>query len=373
MNHSFLSLFPSNPNYAIAAALVLTGLTVLMWIRWQRRHRQASGEGEPTSRIYRPLGIALAIFLPAVAFGFYLLQEVPGGATPAKAIPETDAAAGQGHDILKMIQKVEERTRKNPKDADAWALLGRTYAAVKHWPEALYAYEKAYALKPDVPSIMTGYAEALAIQNGRALAGKPLELVQAALEKDPNDLKGLELAGYAAFQDQGYAKAAFYFKQLVKLLPPNSPYAQDAQDAYREANRLAHARSTGLDNLSDPGPASGPASNAKIRGVVDIEPRLKDKVGEKDTVFLFARGMDSGIPVAVLRNENSKLPLEFELNDHMARTPEQRLSRFKEVELTARVSRSGEITAKPGDLEGSLGKVKIGSQDVRLVIDRVVR
>jgi hypothetical protein len=53
-----------------------------------------------------------------------------------------------------------------------------------------------------MPSIMTGYAEALAITNNRVLKGRPMELVLQALEADPDDMKGLELAGIHAFQDR---------------------------------------------------------------------------------------------------------------------------------------------------------------------------
>jgi cytochrome c-type biogenesis protein CcmH len=81
-----------------------------------------------------------------------------------------------------MIQKVEEKTKTDPNNVEAWVILGKTYAAVGHWPEALHAYEKAIKLQPDVPAIMTGYAEALAIsrpcaerqadRTGSASAGK---------------------------------------------------------------------------------------------------------------------------------------------------------------------------------------------------------
>jgi cytochrome c-type biogenesis protein CcmH len=151
-----------------------------------------------------------------------------------------------------MIQKVEEKTKADPNNVEAWVILGKTYAAVGHWPEALHAYEKAIKLTPDVPAVMTGYAEALAVSKNRVLKGEPIELVMKALEKDPEDMKGLELAGIYNFQEQNFAKAAFYMKHLYKLLPPESPYAQDILEAQKEAIRLGQAAATGLDNLADP-------------------------------------------------------------------------------------------------------------------------
>jgi cytochrome c-type biogenesis protein CcmH len=230
------------------------------------------------------------------------------------------------------------------------------------------------ALKPDTPAIMTGYAEAMAINNNRVLAGEPIKLILQALEKDPNDIKGLELAGIAAFQEKGYAKAAYYFKHLLKQLPPESPYAQDIEQAKKEAERLSHQGLTGLDNLSEAAPkdkAQAPVPGAVIHGHVDISPALKAKVTAQDVIFLFARSGDSGAPVAAIRAPASGFPLEFELNDSMAMNPANRLSNYKEVSLTARIAKSGEIKGAPGDLEGTLAKVTVGNKKVKLVIDTV--
>jgi cytochrome c-type biogenesis protein CcmH len=293
----------------------------------------------------------------------------------AQANPAQDVVPGD-HDIMKMVQQVEEKTKADPNNAEAWTMLAKTYAAMERWPEAMAAYEKAMQLKPDVPAVMTGYAEALAINNNRVLAGKPMELVLKALEKDPDDMKGLELAGIHAFQERSYAKAAFYFKHLHKLLPPDSPYAQDIHAAQQEAKRLSEGGLTGMDNLSDQGPAASQdkaSPGATVQGKVDIAPGLKAKVSETDVVFLFARSAAGGAPVAAIRASAGKFPLEFELSDAMAMSPENKLSNFKEVSLTARIVKSGDIKGGPGDLEGSLKAVKVGAKDVKLVIDTVLK
>ena len=337
---------------------------------------------EPVSSGSRRLGYALAAIIPVAAFGMYFwlgnptsLIDIASGKATA---PTAMAAAGGGdHDIMAMIQQVEERTRTNPDDVEAWALLAKTYAAVEHWPEALKAFEQAFKLAPDQPSVMTGYAEALAITNNRVLQGRPMELVLQALEKDPDDMKGLELAGINAFQEQNFAVAGFYFKRLHRLLPPESPYAMDVLEAQKEAERLAHAAATGLDNLAnvppppaDAGPAAGGPSS--VEGSVEIAPALKSKVAAGDTVFLFARPGTSGAPVAAIRSTGGSLPLQFKLDDGMAMNPGNVLSQHEEVVLVARVSKSGNPIAQPGDLEGRVTGVKVGANGVKVVIDKVL-
>jgi len=324
----------------------------------------------------RRLGFTLAGVLPLAAFGLYFVLGNPMSLiaiAEAQANPPIAQGPQGEHDILQMIQKVEERTKTNPDDAEAWIILGKTYAAVGHWPEALHAYEKAIKLKPDVPAVMTGYAEALAISRNRVLKGEPITLVLQALEKNPDDLKGLELAAINAFQEENFAKAAYYFKQLYKQLPPDSPYAQDVLEGQKEANRLARGAMTGMDNLADPGaaPSKPVASGLTIQGKVDIAPALKSKLGEGGTIFLFARSATGGAPVAALRSDVIEFPLEFELSDAMAMNPENKLSNFKDVTLIARISKSGDPMGASGDLEGSLAGVKVGAKDVKLTIDKV--
>jgi cytochrome c-type biogenesis protein CcmH len=321
----------------------------------------------------RKLGFSLAALLPAAAFGLYFLLGNPAALTAINEAQVNPNAVPGEHDIMKMIQKVEEKTRQDPNDGQAWTILAKTYAAVGHWPEALDAWEKAMKLRPGEPAVMTGYAEALAITNNRVLQGKPMELVLQALEKDPNDIKGLELAGIGNFQERNFAKAAFYFKQLYKLLPPESPYAQDILGAQKEAEKMVKSALTGLDDLSAQGADNSKpaAAGASIHGSVDIAPALKGKVSDKDVVFLFARSGQGGPPVAAIRAQAVKFPLEFELNDSMAMNPENRLSKFKEVTLTARVAKSGDVKGAAGDLEGTAKLVKVGAKDVKVLIDTV--
>jgi hypothetical protein len=49
------------------------------------------------------------------------------------------------------------------------------------------------------------------------------------------------------------------------------------------------------------------------------------------------------------------------------------ISRFGEVKIGARISKSGTAKRQPGDLEGYSGTVKVGASDVAVVIDTEVR
>lgn len=318
----------------------------------------------------RWLGYTLVVALPAAAFGLYAWLGNPAALQVTTAAV---AGGGEAHDVMAMVRQVEERARANPEDARAWEVLARTYAVLERWGDSQKAYEAALRLRPDTPELMTGYAEVLAIAGNGTLKGRPMELVLQALEIDPDDPKGLELAGLNAFQDGNFAQAGYYFKRLHALLPPDSEFARDVLAARKEAERLAHAAMTGLDSLAAPPSAKAPAAqDARIAGRVEIAAALKTKLGPDDTVFLFARPPQGGPPVAALRASAAKLPLEFSLDDSMAMSPANLLSGQQAVTLVARVSRSGDATARPGDLEGLLADVKVGASGVRIVIDKTL-
>jgi cytochrome c-type biogenesis protein CcmH len=91
----------------------------------------------------------------------------------------------------------------------------------------------------------------------------------------------------------------------------------------------------------------------------------------EDTVFVFARPPDgSRMPIALVRARVRDLPLAFTLDDSTAMLPDRKLSQHADVVLGARVSRSGNATPQPGDLEAELQKVKTGARGIALVIDR---
>lgn len=334
---------------------------------------------EPGRVSSRRLGYTLGAVLPAAAFGLYFLLGNPASliaiadAKTGAAHPDMAAAPGE-HDFMTMVRQVEEKTRANPNDGEAWLMLAKTYAALERWPEALPAYEKAVKLLPQKASALSGYAEALAITNNRVLAGKPMELVNKALEIDAGDMKGLELAGIDAYQKENFAQASYFLKRLHKLMPPESPYAQDILAAQKEAERLVQTGLTGLDNLANPPPAADKTASivpgATIKGSVDIAPALKSRLAATDVLFLFARPGESGPPVAAIRATAGKLPLEFELNDSMAMNPGNTLSLHKQVILVARVSKSGNPMAQAGDFEGTASNVKVGATGVKIMIDQ---
>jgi len=130
-----------------------------------------------------------------------------------------------------------------------------------------------------------------------------------------------------------------------------------------------------------PGPAAGSASSAggppaaagsPVRGTISVAPELADRLPREGVLFVFARPLGGGPPVAARRLPVTELPLEFELgpNDRMVEgVPFQ-----GPFQLVARIDADGNATTRtPGDLQGaSLAPVNPGDTDVTLVLDEAL-
>ena len=326
----------------------------------------------------RRIAALLAVVLPAAAVGVYLLVGSPAANVEAAPNGAPAASAGgtpAGHseqEIEKLIGEQKANLAQKPDDAAAWAALGVTYAGLDRWKEAEEAFAKAYALQPKEALIVSAYAEAMAINAGRDLSGRPMQLVREALELAAQDPKALELAAINAFQQEEYTKAVYYFRQLLKVLPEDSSYARDVEQAMREAKRRAEEAAYGapLDNRP---PTDDVHSVAKgtISGTVELDPALAAKLTGSEAVFLYARPVLGGGPLAGLRTTADKLPAQFTLDDTLSPLPDNPLSSHETVSLSARVALSGAAEPMPGDLEGVIRSVTVGSQGVKLVIDTV--
>jgi cytochrome c-type biogenesis protein CcmH len=332
----------------------------------------------------RRLGFFLAAALPVAAIALYSVLGNPSALTAVTGGPNAKAeAAAQPTeaDILQMVQRMEARAQANPTDTEVWEALANANAMMGRWPKALQAAEKSLALSPNKPAVMSAYAEALAMNSGMVLAGKPMEMVNKALRVDPDDIKSLELSGIHAFKNEQYDQAVMFLTRLQRLMPPDMPYAQEILKMRNEAQRLAErgvpsAASSntqgGAATLSAPQGQTQVNTQASVSGTVDVAKALQSRVGVQSTIYLIARDGESGPPVAVSRVAVGSFPLQFRLDDSMAMSSANTLSKHKQVVLLARISASGNPMAQSGDLEGRLVGVAVGTQNVKLVIDRVL-
>lgn len=302
------------------------------------------------------------------------LSASDGGAAPGTAAPH----ATSQEQIAAMVGKLATRMETNPQDAEGWAMLGRSYTVLGRHAEALVAYKKAVDLRQDDGQLLADYADSLAMNNGRQLAGEPMKWVEAALKADPRNLKALSLAGTHAFDQKDFAAAVKYWEQVQQFAPADSSYVQQVQGGLDEARQLGGlppAAVAAKPATGAPAPGAQALAGAAVSGTVTLSPAMAAKTRPDDTVFIYARAAEGGMrmPLAIQRRQVKDLPITFTLDDSSAMSPATRISGVSSVVVSARVSRSGQATPQPGDVAGQSGTVAVGASGIQVELREEVR
>lgn len=322
------------------------------------------------------IGVVFAV--PVLAVAVYMILGTPEGLDPANAKPAPEA----GHQITPeqmaaMVAQLAQRLEREPGDVQGWLMLGRSYAVMQNFEAAVATWQKIGAQIPEQADILADWADLLAGAAGRQFDGDPDRLIDRALALDPNHVKALALSGTSAFRRGDFARAsAQWEKILAGMQPGEGPYSSILAS-------INEARSKGGLPLLNPaaGPqAAGMAGGAarqdggnasaalSLRGQLSLAPELAQQAGADDTIFVFARPPQGGMPIAALRVRAGDLPVDFDFSKA------QRMSQGAlpaQVAIGARLSKGGSATASAGDLESQAVLAAPDAEGVSIVIDRV--
>ena len=266
-------------------------------------------------------------------------------------------------EIEAMLGKLKARLDAQPDDLKGWVMLARSYKTLGRYVEAAEAYGRGGALVDNDATLLLDYADVLVQLNEGRFAGRPEQLIAQALKLDPDEPQALFLAGAAAGEREDYAAVVRYWERLLPQLVVESDEAKAIEGALTRARELAAAK---RDTKAPP------PSKAALSGEVSLSGALAAQARANDLVFIFARPAEgSRMPLAVLRVRVADLPYRFVLDEQSALPGSARLADQSTVVVEARVARSGQAQTTSGDFYGTLEKVKPGSRNLRLRIDRI--
>ena len=313
----------------------------------------------------------LAMVMTTAAFGLY--GKLGRSVDLELALnAEEGLQQNQQPSIEDALAMLEAELKQRPDNAEGWYMLGTTYIGMKRYDEGLAALRKSIELLPEeapqYAGVMGQYAQALYFASGNKITQEVRDQIDRTLALEPFEITTLGLLGIDAFEQQNYQGAIDYWsKALVNA---------DGE----AANSLKSGIQTARDRLEAQGAAAvepeatTDTATAQIRVQLSIDESLKAQVNPEQIVFVFARPVGGRMPLAAVRLQVSQLPLEVVLDDSSAMSPQAKLSQQTEVEVTARVSLSGQPQASAGDLYGTVSPVQVGADnnELTLVIDRVV-
>jgi cytochrome c-type biogenesis protein CcmH len=370
--------------FVIAALMLAAALicVLLPLVRVGRRNGRA--------RAPFVLSLLIALLLPPVALGLYAWVGTPS----ALNAPAADTGK---LDFAQVTAELRAKLQRSPNHPEGWLLLGQAYTAMNRPADARDAYGYALKLKPDDADIMVAYAEADAqASTDHRIEGKSRKLLERAVALAPDHQRGLWLLGISDYQLGHFDDAVAHWKHLLGLLQTGSNIANavDAQIAMAQARAQGRTQAqaeaiaqavaakaaptaatdvnseTGANNTD---PAAGTVAPVALRVQVKLDPKLAGKVAPGDTLFVYARAINGApMPLAVARLKASALPASVTLTDAMAMTPQLKLSAFPRVQVSARISKSGNAMPQPGDLEAQpVQAATDAKQPVVMTIDHV--
>ncbi len=346
----------------------------------------AAGSAADT-RLPKTVIAALAVTIPLVAAVLYLALGTPAGLEPQPQTQELGAEQSiTPQQIEDMVVQLKQRLASKPDDAEGWTMLARSYVFLRHYDEASVAYARAAKLLPGNANVLADYADMLAYTT-QTLQGEPEKIIRQALQADPNHIKALMLAGSAALERKDYRAAIEPWQKILKLVPADSQEASMVTASIGEARDLgglspsvsppiSQISNLAQNNMSQARPsAAGETVNGAVSGTVSLDPAFKARVAATDIVFIFARSTDrpTGPPLAAMRKTVKDLPLTFTLDDSMAMMPNLNLSSATSIVVGVRISKTGNVTPSPGDIQGFSQPVKVGAKGISITIDTEIK
>ena len=325
---------------------------------------------QPSSKVSRPqlIGVlALCALLPAIALGFYAkygsAEELMWSAKRAQLqqSPSEKPTAEQA------VAMLEADLARNPDNAEGWFMLAGAYMGSGQFKRGAQSYANVLLYlaeeTPQYASIIGQYAQALYFVDNKVTARVQVQ-ISRALKLDANEVLSLGLLGIDAFEAEQYQLAIkFWKKSLLNA-------KVDAAEALRAGIAKAQERLQGEVVIVD-------EHIANLSVVVDVQvtDEIKAQLGADTLVFVFAKAIGGRMPLAAVKLRLSELPKRLILDDSMAMMPSVKISLQKKVQVSARISMSGQPQAQQGDFESEvIFTVVSETQDpVKLLINKVVK
>lgn len=218
-------------------------------------------------------------------------------------------------------------------DAVAWMLLGRIRMSQGVLEQAVAAFEQALQLTPERVPLLLSYAQALILlgdDNSLARAGRAVARV---LSRDAENADGLSLMALIAYEKGDLTEAASAWQILLRQVSPDDPRYAVIQQRLDELN---------IDILPQ---------GRQISVTLYVDPALQ-QANPDASLFLFAKAAEgTALPLAVQRIPLPSGEQQLVLTEQMAMQPGWSLADADKVQVVARMSLSGTVEQRPGDIQ----------------------
>ena len=282
----------------------------------------------------------------------------------------------QPEDAQELVERLTLQSKETPDDVDNWYLLGRLQFDLGNFDQAVLGFTGVIEHLPieaeaDKSVALAQLGQSMFFANKRKLNNATESILVASLKINPQERIALGLLGVANYERKNYLKAVEYWQKLMDQMTPNNPNAMAIKGGIDKAkSQMNEAQKAQLlAQIKE-----REKNKASIVVTVDLADNIRNAVPKNADLFILAKAKSGPpMPLAVKRLSNNEWPVTVTLDDSMAMMPSLKLSNFKDVVITARISTNGVANRKKGDIEGSSDALVSLNTKSQVVINRIVK
>ncbi|MCB1583028.1 MAG: hypothetical protein KDI92_08185 [Xanthomonadales bacterium] len=310
-------------------------------------------EQQPTGVANMTLLAALLIIPTTFLIDYVWFHDIP--------IEQRVTIAGNPEvpDLATAIKQLEQKLVENPDDLQGQLLYGQAMMSINNYADAVKAYKKANQIDPNNSDILTELAEAIAFRNNTgSFLGEPEQYLTQALTINPTKQKTMWLQGIVYYEKQLYQQAEDIWTDLLATVEnPNIKSTITKQ--------INQARA----GLNKPPIDTDLGTQVLFNIVIEADETIKTlDINEPAKLFVFAKDPNgSSMPIAATAiSAPFSWPITIELSDQNSLNPETKLSQFEQLEISAKISMTGNASNTTQDIVTESQIVNQGVQTIQL-------
>lgn len=334
------------------------------------------------------LALVVSVFIPMVALLLYLDLGMHT-ASDETFVANQAAPVEKQLSVEEMAVKLEAHIEENGGSVQEWAMLGRAHKHLGKYTLAAKAFSVALEQDPANAQLMLESAEAMALANDRIFTPEAIQRVEKAYQLEPDNANVLWFAGVSAYQAERYETAIDRLLQLLPIANGEEEVRQSIISIVAKSREKLVAAGKEMPELeamlgveaiatetaaTEDMRAGSAVTGTSLTISVDVSDDVRNKFSGSDTIFVYAKAKQGPkAPLAVKRLTLAALPATVVLDDSMAMMEGMNLSAFDNLEVSARVTKSGSAISQSGDFIGRTDVAdKKSKTNLNVVIDTLV-
>lgn len=334
------------------------------------------------------LALVVSVFIPMVVLLLYLDLGMHT-ASDETFVANQAAPVQKQLSVEEMAVKLEAHIEENGGSVQEWAMLGRAHKHLGKYTLAAKAFSVALEQDPANAQLMLESAEAMALANDRIFTPEAIQRVEKAYQLEPDNANVLWFAGVSAYQAERYETAIDRLLQLLPIANGEEEVRQSIISIVAKSREKLVAAGKEMPELeamlgveaiatetaaTEDMRAGSAVTGTSLTISVDVSDDVRNKFSGSDTIFVYAKAKQGPkAPLAVKRLTLAALPATVVLDDSMAMMEGMNLSAFDNLEVSARVTKSGSAISQSGDFIGRTDVAdKKSKTNLNVVIDTLV-